>query len=227
MRAAPTLVTGATGFAGGHLLDRLAGSRAAGRLVPAGRATPAGSARQSTGSAVDSLDRRRVARGRRTTPRRRASITSPARRTSARRGRPSCRTSRPTSLGTHHLLDAVRRSGAPCRVLVVTSAQIYQASDEPIDEDAPLVPANPYGLSKLAQDELALRAAAETASTSSSRGRSITRARGRAPSSSSRASRGRSRASKPGSRRRCFASATSTRAATSPTCATSSTPTSA
>jgi len=46
-------------------------------------------------------------------------------------------------------------------VLVVTSAQIYQAGDEAIDEGAPRVPANPYGLSKLAADDLALRAAAE------------------------------------------------------------------
>jgi GDP-4-dehydro-6-deoxy-D-mannose reductase len=42
-------------------------------------------------------------------------------------------------------------------VLVVTSAQVYQASDEPIDENAPLLPATPYGFSKLAQDQLAHR----------------------------------------------------------------------
>ena len=62
-------------------------------------------------------------------------------------------------LGTHHLLDAVRRLGRPCRLLVVTSAQVYRArSDRPITEDDPFGPANPYGLSKLAQDELARRA---------------------------------------------------------------------
>jgi GDP-4-dehydro-6-deoxy-D-mannose reductase len=65
-------------------------------------------------------------------------------------------------LGTHHLLDAVRRSGHPCRILVVTSAQVYQArADKPIGEDEPFGPSNPYGVSKLAQDELARRAAAE------------------------------------------------------------------
>jgi GDP-4-dehydro-6-deoxy-D-mannose reductase len=60
------------------------------------------------------------------------------------------------ALGTHHVLEAVRLTGQPCRVLVVSSGQIYQSSDDPIDEDAPLAPSNPYGLSKLAQDQLAL-----------------------------------------------------------------------
>jgi len=62
-------------------------------------------------------------------------------------------------LGTHYLLDAVRQHCPDCRVLVVTSAMIYQASDEPLDEDVPLEPSSPYGLSKLAQDQLAQRAA--------------------------------------------------------------------
>jgi GDP-4-dehydro-6-deoxy-D-mannose reductase len=60
-------------------------------------------------------------------------------------------------LGTHHLLEAVRTVGHPCRVLVVSSAQVYQPSDDPLDEDAPLGPATPYGFSKLAQDRLAHR----------------------------------------------------------------------
>jgi GDP-4-dehydro-6-deoxy-D-mannose reductase len=62
-------------------------------------------------------------------------------------------------LGTHHLLDAVRQVAPDTRVVVVTSAMIYQPSAEPLSEQAPLVPASPYGLSKLAQDQLALRAA--------------------------------------------------------------------
>lgn len=63
------------------------------------------------------------------------------------------------ALGTHHVLRAVRKLGRPCRVLIVTSAQIYQPSDDPISENAPLLPPSPYGLSKLAQDQLALHAA--------------------------------------------------------------------
>jgi hypothetical protein len=64
-------------------------------------------------------------------------------------------------LGTQHLLEAVRRSGRPCRILVVSSSQVYQVGDEPIHEGTPLVPSTPYGLSKLAQDRLADRAFAE------------------------------------------------------------------
>ena len=64
-------------------------------------------------------------------------------------------------LGTQHLLEAVRRAGRPCRILVVSSSQVYQVGDDPIHEGAPLVPSTPYGLSKLAQDRLADRAFAE------------------------------------------------------------------
>ena len=35
---------------------------------------------------------------------------------------------------------------------------MYQVSDEPLDENTPLIPPSPYGLSKLAQDLLAERA---------------------------------------------------------------------
>jgi GDP-4-dehydro-6-deoxy-D-mannose reductase len=40
-------------------------------------------------------------------------------------------------------------------VLVVTSAQVYEAIDRPVDESTRLLPASPYGLTKLAQDQLA------------------------------------------------------------------------
>lgn len=68
---------------------------------------------------------------------------------------------RANMLATHHLLDAVRRAGAPCRVLVTGSATVYKDSPAPIDEETPLQPSSPYGLSKLAQERLALRAIAE------------------------------------------------------------------
>ena len=84
------------------------------------------------------------------------------------------------ALGTHHVLRAVRRLRRPCRVLIVTSAQIYQPGDDPISESAPLLPPSPYGLSKLAQDQLALHAAARRGhGRRRSRARSITRARAR------------------------------------------------
>jgi GDP-4-dehydro-6-deoxy-D-mannose reductase len=64
-------------------------------------------------------------------------------------------------MGTHHLLAAVRRLGLPCRVLIVSSGMVYRPGAEALSEDTPLVPASPYGVSKLAQDQLALRAFAE------------------------------------------------------------------
>ena len=64
-------------------------------------------------------------------------------------------------LGTQYLLGAVQRVGRPCRILVVTSAQVYGMSDDPIAEESALLPQSPYGLTKLAQDRLALSVAAE------------------------------------------------------------------
>ena len=68
---------------------------------------------------------------------------------------------RANALATHHLLDAVRVRDEPCRVLVVSSALVYQVTDEPISEETALLPSTPYGLSKLAQDQLAQRACSE------------------------------------------------------------------
>ena len=64
-------------------------------------------------------------------------------------------------LTTHYLLDAIRRVGIACRVLVTGSASVYAASNHPLDEHARVAPASPYGISKLAQEQLGLRALAE------------------------------------------------------------------
>lgn len=150
------LVTGATGFAGGHLLDRLA-DRAP--LVawhrPGGR--PPDPGRHIDWRPVDLLDPGMVWRA--------IEEASPTQVFHVA-GAPQVSSSwvsavphlRINVLGTHHLLDAVRRSGRACRVLVASSGQVYQVSDDPIDENAPLIPSTPYGLSKLAQDQLAERA---------------------------------------------------------------------
>jgi len=157
--AGPTIVTGATGFVGRHLLDRLA-DRAP--LVawhrPGG--TPPDPNRHLDWRAVDLRDRDGVAAA--------IAETEPAQIFHVA-GAPSVDTSwknalphlQANALGTHHLLEAVRTQHRACRVLVVSSAQIYQVSDEPIAETAPTVPPNPYGLSKLAEDQLALLAASE------------------------------------------------------------------
>src|SRR5581483_6307824 len=63
--------------------------------------------------------------------------------------------------GTHHLLEALRLEDVKARVVIPSSAMVYRAADEPLTEDHPLVPDNPYGLSKLAQELLASRAVAD------------------------------------------------------------------
>jgi len=62
---------------------------------------------------------------------------------------------------THHLLEAIRRRAPGARVLVTGSATIYRASDEALTEDSPLGPASPYAASKLAQELVALHAAGD------------------------------------------------------------------
>src|SRR5206468_12174948 len=54
--------------------------------------------------------------------------------------------------GTHHLCEALRRAELRVPFLIPSSAMIYQPSPTAITEDDPLIPPNPYGLSKLAQE---------------------------------------------------------------------------
>jgi GDP-4-dehydro-6-deoxy-D-mannose reductase len=62
--------------------------------------------------------------------------------------------------GTHHLLDALCRAGGATRVLIPGSALVYRPASEALTEEHPLIPASPYGVSKLAQELLAGRTAA-------------------------------------------------------------------
>jgi GDP-4-dehydro-6-deoxy-D-mannose reductase len=157
MSLGPTLVTGATGFAGGHLLDRLRGRTRLLAWHRPGR-PPSAPPEDVVWQPVDVLDREAVAKA--------IAAGTPARiyhLAGAPQVDSSWRTVVPhlqaNVLGTHHVLDAVRRAGRPCRVLVVTSAQVYRTRvDRPIAEDEPFGPSNPYAFSKLAQDELARRA---------------------------------------------------------------------
>lgn len=153
------MVTGAAGFAGGHLVQHLAASGA--DVVGWARTDPA---REVAPSArwdlIDLLDRDAVrVRVRQLTP---SAIYHCA-------GAPHVahsweNTARPLAsnvLATHYLLDAIRLAGAPCRVLIPGSATIYRASAEPISEDHPVHPDSPYALSKLAQEELGRRSTVE------------------------------------------------------------------
>lgn len=152
------LVTGAAGFAGGHLLELLCGRH---ELVAWSRSQPPPAlAPLARWQQVDLLDRERV---RSTIQEVRPaavyhlagishvaeSFADPVKPLSA------------NVLGSHHLFDALRRAGLGCRVIVTGSATVYASSDSPLTEDSPLAPASPYGLSKLAQEQLGLRAVAE------------------------------------------------------------------
>jgi GDP-4-dehydro-6-deoxy-D-mannose reductase len=157
MRGDVTLVTGATGFAGSHLLDSLNARETVVAWYRPGGRQPTEDGRLSW-QGVDLTDRDSVLAA--------ISELRPTRIFHVA-GAPNVATSWSSAvshlavnaLGTHHVLEAVRVTGEPCRVLVVSSGQIYRSSDDPIDEDAPLAPSNPYGLSKLAQDQLALSVA--------------------------------------------------------------------
>ncbi len=60
--------------------------------------------------------------------------------------------------GTLNLLEGIRALGLQPRILIVTSNEVYgliRPEEVPIREDQPFRPANPYGVSKAAQDWLA------------------------------------------------------------------------
>ena len=65
--------------------------------------------------------------------------------------------------GTAAVLDAARRMPRSPVVLVTGSGEVYgrpRPEDLPLREDAPLLPVAPYGLSKLAQEAVAMEVAA-------------------------------------------------------------------
>ena len=161
MNHATTLITGAAGFAGRHLLARLQAAQPTGRLVAwSRRDVRTNRADNVEWHQVDVTVRDHVAN--RIKDMRPDAVFHLA-------GSPHVGQSwvdawvplKTNVIGTHHLLDAIRAHHPHCRLLVVTSAMIYRPSGEPLDEDSPVGPASPYGFSKLAQDQLALNAARE------------------------------------------------------------------
>jgi len=152
------LVTGATGFAGSHLLDRLLSSH--GEIAAwghaHGRPIPSADARVQW-QAVDLLDRASVARAiRQLQPSIIFHLAGlPHVAESWKNGG---RALEVNALGTHHLLDAVEAASPGCKVIVAGSALVYRPSVEALTEDAAVGPVDPYGVSKLAQEMRAERA---------------------------------------------------------------------
>jgi GDP-4-dehydro-6-deoxy-D-mannose reductase len=152
------LITGAAGFAGGHLAETLASTSG---LVCWSRETPpAGFVPAAQWQQIDLLDRTQV--------RSAVQALKPSR-IYHLAGVPhvagSWDATTPTLAGnvlaTHHLFEALRRAGVRARVLVTASATVYAPSDAPIAEDGAIAPTSPYALSKLAQEMRTRRAAAE------------------------------------------------------------------
>ncbi len=157
----PPLVTGATGFAGSHLVDELLAAEptVAAWSNRGGRAPvrDALNGARVLWTAVDLLDREAVARAL-------ADVRPSAIYHCAGVAHVGDSWSEPEHalrvnvLGTHHVLEGMRAAGLDCPVLVTGSALVYRASTEPIAEDHPIGPSDPYGVSKLAQEMLAFRA---------------------------------------------------------------------
>jgi GDP-4-dehydro-6-deoxy-D-mannose reductase len=141
----PILVTGAGGFAGSHLMDLLAGT---GHLVGWQR------------SDVDLLDRAAVSRA--VANLKPATVFHCAGSAHVGHSWSNTQESLATNvLGTHHLLDALRKARVSARVLLPGSSYVYRQSEGALTEDDPTGPANPYALGKLAQEMLGKRSIVE------------------------------------------------------------------
>jgi len=157
----PPLVTGATGFAGSHLLDHLLETES--RVAAWGHVRTAqphliGDSR-TVWNSIDLLDRESVARA---IAQLQPSVIYHCAGI-AHVGESWSKPLRALSvnvLGTHHVLDGVRAAGLRCPVLIVGSALVYRPSTGCLREDDPIGPSDPYGVSKLAQEMLAAHTAA-------------------------------------------------------------------
>jgi GDP-4-dehydro-6-deoxy-D-mannose reductase len=148
------LVTGAAGFAGGHLIDRLleTGTSVAGWYRPGAEVASLRNDVRWTG--VELLDREATTRAlERLQP---SAIYHLA--AAAHVGQSwqfVFDTYRTNVLATDYLLSAVARVNRNVRVLVSCSATVYKPQARPLTEDDPIQPTSPYATSKLAQELLA------------------------------------------------------------------------
>lgn len=147
----PTLVTGAAGFAGSHLLDLLVarGERIVAWYRPGGaepRVVPG-----VTWQGVNLLDPMAVRDAIRAMTPLRVYHCAGAAHVGEAWGSIT-RTLEVNALGTHHIVEALRDSAPDARMLNVSSGLVYAASGEPLAEDHPVRPGSPYALTKLAQE---------------------------------------------------------------------------
>jgi GDP-4-dehydro-6-deoxy-D-mannose reductase len=146
------LVTGAAGFAGGHLIDHLLEREE--QVAAWGHGAPPTASpdpNRVSWTSVDVTDRQAVT-------------------ASLERIQPSAvfhcagiadvhstwsdsaTALRVNVIGTHNLLTALEQLGLDVPVLVTGSALVYRPSDAALSEDSPIGPSSPYGVSKLAQE---------------------------------------------------------------------------
>jgi GDP-4-dehydro-6-deoxy-D-mannose reductase len=155
--AAPPLITGATGFAGSHLLDLLLTSHEVVHawFNPRGR-TPSQTSDRVRWHGVDLLDAGAVEAA--------LADASPSliyhcagAADVQAAWRSPARALEVNAVGTYRLLDAASRAGFSGRVLVTGSALVYAPSRDALSEEDPLAPVGPYAVSKLAQEMTAAR----------------------------------------------------------------------
>jgi GDP-4-dehydro-6-deoxy-D-mannose reductase len=153
MTTSPVLVTGAAGFVGGHLLDRLEqrGTAIAAWRRPGEAMPPPPTGARCRWMEVDILDARAVRDAVAAAPPHAVYHLAGAAHAGQSWDRAAA-TLQVNVLGTHHLLAALSATGAPARVLITGSALVYAPCDRALTEADPLAPHSPYGLSKLAQE---------------------------------------------------------------------------
>lgn len=154
------LVTGAAGFVGSHLVDRLLADRA----TVVGWYRPGSDISRLRGGVhwvgVELLDRDLVSRAvEQVKPEAVYHLAGWAH--PGQSWQNTLETYQNNVLATHYLLAAVRRHVPTTRVLVTCSGTIYGAQDRPLTEDDALSPSSPYATSKLAQELLAQHAWAD------------------------------------------------------------------